>query len=534
MICPHCHSENRATAKYCDECGFPLTGRIAASEAAANESAERLTDAADTDDALSTRSDADGAAEPASTEDAPSQKPSHHNVVLPSIDVRGLNVDEDGKPFAFEDDADFETDADMPAATDEDVEPRSADGLDVEAEDDFSFDPLPGFDEAAEEEPDYDAELPEEADEGASPQSVSAAETNVLTPVATSANDLWRGGSTMQMPRVNDDQQGFGGYRAPEEDARKKPRTKKRFVVLGVVAALAVAAAAVYGTWALELWGGKAVPDVEGMTQADAAAALQSDGFTVRSLQVRSDETEGLVLLTDPAAGSRIEEGSEVVLHVAVARTIPDVLSASQEDALKSLSEAGYSRINIETQKSNEAEGIVLNVEPAVGEKAASTTQITLTVSTPFIVPDVAGTSSEEAQAALEAEGYVVAVSHVYTEDGNEGMVVSTDPVAGSRLNSGETVTMYVAVSRATEVVTATYGILWAGAEVNVAGVNYRIASVDAVSYQGNDTVAYTFTGTPFTYLLGIRVELDPTTVSGTITFNDDNTVQSSSPLISL
>ena len=30
MLCPNCESENRDGAKFCDECGFPLTGAIAA------------------------------------------------------------------------------------------------------------------------------------------------------------------------------------------------------------------------------------------------------------------------------------------------------------------------------------------------------------------------------------------------------------------------------------------------------------------------------------------------------------------------
>ena len=29
MRCPNCENENRDQAKFCDECGFPLTGAIA-------------------------------------------------------------------------------------------------------------------------------------------------------------------------------------------------------------------------------------------------------------------------------------------------------------------------------------------------------------------------------------------------------------------------------------------------------------------------------------------------------------------------
>ena len=34
MICPNCRSENKEGAKFCNECGFPLTGRMAAVAAA--------------------------------------------------------------------------------------------------------------------------------------------------------------------------------------------------------------------------------------------------------------------------------------------------------------------------------------------------------------------------------------------------------------------------------------------------------------------------------------------------------------------
>ena len=36
MNCPNCHSENKDGAKYCNECGFPLSGRIAEVAAAAS------------------------------------------------------------------------------------------------------------------------------------------------------------------------------------------------------------------------------------------------------------------------------------------------------------------------------------------------------------------------------------------------------------------------------------------------------------------------------------------------------------------
>ena len=65
------------------------------------------------------------------------------------------------------------------------------------------------------------------------------------------------------------------------------------------------------------------LPDVVGMTQSDAVYVLESKGFAVHEEKIKSDDTEGVVLLMDPVAGSREEEGSEVTIHVSEARTIP-------------------------------------------------------------------------------------------------------------------------------------------------------------------------------------------------------------------
>ena len=46
MICPNCHNNNRENAKYCDECGFPLTGLIAENAQKADELLDRDLDAA--------------------------------------------------------------------------------------------------------------------------------------------------------------------------------------------------------------------------------------------------------------------------------------------------------------------------------------------------------------------------------------------------------------------------------------------------------------------------------------------------------
>lgn len=353
-------------------------------------------------------------------------------------------------------------------------------------------------------------------------------EPSYMPPVAS-----WRTGDTLKMPAVPDapaPQQ--KEFRAPDAPGKKKGhRGAKIAAAVLVLLALAGGAAALV-TYQMELWGGKAVPDVAGMTQADATSVLEGKGFSVRATQVKSDETEGVVLLMDPGAGSRRDEGAEIVIHVAVSRTIPDVMGKPKDEAAAILDESGFDEVSYVEEKSDEAEGSVLAIDPAVGEKARAATPITVTVAVPYTVPDVAGLTYDEAQAAVEAEGFAPFASYVYTENVAAGTVLGTDPVAGAKLASGSQVGIQVAKSRATELVEATYGIFASGNSVRIDGIDYLVSSCDSVSYEGSETVAYTITAQPYTYFLGVMLPLEARQVSGTIVWGANNTIAGGTPLL--
>ena len=59
-------------------------------------------------------------------------------------------------------------------------------------------------------------------------------------------------------------------------------------------------------------------------------------------------------------------------------------------------------------------------------------------------VPDVVGQAAADAQAALEAEGFVVTTTEQASDDVEEGLVVSTNPAAGIEVAPGTTVDMTV------------------------------------------------------------------------------------------
>ncbi len=520
MICPNCRSENKEGAKFCNECGFPLTGRMAAVAAASTSDdtlrsiaaegaaappddaavAEGVRGGAPAEDASTTEEAAEAGdpADPAAAADAqaltgnsfepsaaPTARPQGSGPLdpakLPVIGVAGVDVDEDGNEFDF---------------GDIDDAPAAGKGRQAAAPSAAVTADLSGLDECL-------------VDSGYTPPAAA-----------------WRSGDTMEMPRVE-------GKAAPKQkefrapDPREKKHGRGRVVAIVIVLLVAAAAAAAGITYQMELWGGKVVPDVAGMTQADATYQLEGKGFTVRATQVKSDETEGLVLLTDPGSGGRAEEGSEVVIHVAVPRIVPDVVGKTRDEAAKLLEAEDFARVTFAEEKSDTAEGTVLSVTPEAGEKAKASTDITVTVAVPFTVPDVVNQPLDAAKAALQEASYVPEVAYYYTEDVPEGTVVGTSPAAGEKLASGSSVTVNVAMSRASVLVPAAKDYLSSIGTISLGGTTYEIVSVDDVKYTGYNQTSFTVTAAAVTTLDGETVRGSAKQKSGTIVWDDSDNVVS-------
>ena len=315
----------------------------------------------------------------------------------------------------------------------------------------------------------------------------------------------------------------------PESKAKRMPGSRIAAIVAAIVLICGGIAAGV--TYQMEMWGGKIVPDVTGMTQADATYMLQNKGFTVRSTTVPSDSTEGLVLLMDPGAGARQEEGAEVVIHVSTSRTVPKVVGSTQDSALKALSDNGFENVDVQMERSDEPEGTVLSISPDEGDKAKASTAITLTVAQAYTVPDVSGMSYNEAVKAIKDAGLSSTAVNVYSETASEGSIMGVEPAAGSKVTSDTVVVISLAKSRASELTAAARSYLSSTTLTASDGSSFTVSSVDSVSYQGNDTVAFTASGkaSKSVTVLGqtISVAGDSKQGSGTVTFDSSNNITS-------
>ena len=414
---------------------------------------------------------------------------------LPAIDVAGVNVDENGNAFDF---GSVDDGADVDRAAD-DLSPFVPRRPDEEASAGARTD-LSGFDECL-------------VDAGYVPPKKS-----------------WNAGDTMEMPRIE-------GKAAPKQkefrapDPREKKGGKGKIVAI-VLACLLVAGGIAAGVaYYFELWGGKMLPNVVGMTQTDASFVLENKGFGVREQKVKSDETEGVVLLMDPGAGAREEQGTEVVIHVSEARSVPEVAGKQRDEAAARLEEDGFENVMFVTQKSDEREGLVLGVSPEAGSKAKAATEITVTVAVPYTVPDVSGKTWDEASQLLEDEGYAATPLYVYDDSVAPGTVLKTDPAAGEKTASGSAVQVSIALSRASELEQAALaylgGVQGSGETLTIGGTAYLVESIDSVRYEGNETTSFAITGKAVTSLDGETVYGSSKQKSGSIVWNADNTIAS-------
>ena len=503
MRCPNCENENRDQAKFCDECGFPLTGAIA------RAAIESLPD-----------EHHDEPVEAEKAEEEPIELPEDVEVDVEhtqKIDVDPENF-ENGEAAEDVDSSEVDELLEQPEEQDEFEISEYAESFEAQsAESDIEEEePVRAFDEQATEVIGVDLSgFDRSYDYG----------ERLVDPGYREPTIDWRDGGTMKMPRVE-------GEEPPKShdylESSKKKRSNKPKIIAGIaVGVVLVAALVAFATYQMELWGGIAVPNVIGMTEADASSILEDEGFSVRSMKVKSDDTEGLVLVMDPDAGSRAEEGSEVIIHISTARTVPSVVGKSEQEAVSAMEEEGFTNVVYEKQFSDEKAGTVLSIVPEQGTRAKSAQEIIVKVAEPYVVPTIAGMYLEEAQTTIENAGLTYDYQYVNTVDYPEGSILGSYPEAGTQVTGDTVVIIQIARARGAELEGLTRSYLAPGNSVTIGIYNYAIESLDSVEYIGNDTVAYTMTARPFTYIMGETVSISARQVSGAIVWNEDNTIAS-------
>jgi len=145
------------------------------------------------------------------------------------------------------------------------------------------------------------------------------------------------------------------------------------------------------------------------------------------------------------ATGGRGGTGGDIV--------VPNVVGEQFDTARDTLQNQGL-KVETESAESDKPAGEVLRQDPEAGRKVGKGDTVTLTVSKgkgEVEIPDVSGLSFTDA--VLELRNLGLVPERVDQEsDEDEGTVVGTDPIAGSKVDKGDTVKVLVAIPAQVEV----------------------------------------------------------------------------------
>jgi beta-lactam-binding protein with PASTA domain/tRNA A-37 threonylcarbamoyl transferase component Bud32 len=196
------------------------------------------------------------------------------------------------------------------------------------------------------------------------------------------------------------------------------------------------------------------VPDVVGLTEAEAIAALQTAGFDVVLPIIRefSDKYEkGFVSQQEPLANGNAAKGSKVTLYVSKGvemAPVPYVIDKSKADAITALQKAAFTVAPKDQFSTTVPIGKVVDQAPAGGKNAPKGSEVIIYVSVGpemVVVPDVFNMAEAAAKAKLISVGLVPNVTDSPGEPLDKwGYVVGQLPAAGISIVKGSTVTIRV------------------------------------------------------------------------------------------
>ena len=339
---------------------------------------------------------------------------------------------------------------------------------------------------------------------------VAGATAAMTSPIAAGVtNKLEPGeGATAVSPRIQRDNR----YRpqtateqAAEQEAereRKHGRNKK----LGIFAAVALIAVIGAVVAALLNSGTKSypIPNLSGLTKDQAIEAIEKDGhFQYKfSEQYDSNIEEGYVVDQNPNQGREFPEGTVINFTVskgpapAAEVTVPDLSNMTPEEAEAELAKYKLTGKSGNSEPSDDVEvGHVCRQSPGAGTSAKAGDTITYYLSSgpnEVEVPNVSGYSENNAKSTLKAAGFTdISVVYDNSDTVTSGLVVRTDPSAGTKTAANQTITVTVSTGPSDKRVDVPYvvGESYSDARYELASAGFNVTLADGCS--ANGTVTY-------------------------------------------
>ncbi len=197
--------------------------------------------------------------------------------------------------------------------------------------------------------------------------------------------------------------------------------------------------------------GTEKIPTTAGLPQDEATKTLEDVGFEVRVEKVNSEDVEdGVVIHSEPSAGSTVERGSTVVLTVSKGpklQKVPVLVGSQRGVAVERIHERGLVP-NVREEESSAPAGQVIRQSPNAGSELPHGASVTIVVSKEeetLSVPNAIGVERKTAVEEMREFGLKTSVQEQETDVPSQvGRVTDQFPPPGSEVKAGSLVTLVV------------------------------------------------------------------------------------------
>lgn len=201
------------------------------------------------------------------------------------------------------------------------------------------------------------------------------------------------------------------------------------------------------------------VPDVTNTAEGAAKIKIENAGLRVGKVKRQHSDSidAGKVIETDPSAGDSVVKGRSIDLIVSSGAgmvKVPNLVNKDYEEAAAKLQKKGFDVIRENQYSTNIDEGKVISQSIAAGvEVKPKQTTITLVVSQGkpprpkknlIKLKDLRNYSLKSAQDYAKDNDLTLQINEEYSDSVDKGLVISTQPVAGTKIEKGSTVTIKV------------------------------------------------------------------------------------------
>ncbi len=249
---------------------------------------------------------------------------------------------------------------------------------------------------------------------------------------------------------------GHGGSTAPPYPPPAEPdmtqhdrqRGKRRILILAIAGVVTLALLAGGVTWWLDQRNDVAVPQLVGLSKAEAEQAAADAGLTVEYGDPEFSDTvsEEVVLEQKPGDGERIDPDEAITVVLSRGpenRTVPSVDGKPEAEAVELLEAEQFEPVRSEEESQDVPKGNVIRTDPAGGTTLRVDSKVRLVISKgrgSTQVPDVAGLSRADAEALLADRGLTATFTTEASDEAPADSVIRQAPEPDATVEKGSEV----------------------------------------------------------------------------------------------